>query len=171
MPLPLPADRRAGRRRDPVCHPRQAGKNYAEVETEIFDSWKDVDVMTTTATRVVTSPMYVVLPAEDLARAREFYSEKIGFEFQESPGGLMGMAGNGTGVFIYERARTKAEHTVALFVVPDVVEAVSELSSRGVQFEDYPELGTVNGIASLPDGSKAAWFTDSEGNILNIVQM
>jgi predicted enzyme related to lactoylglutathione lyase len=127
--------------------------------------------MTTTATRVVTSPMYVVLPAEDLVRAREFYSEKIGFEFKDLGPGIMGMAGDGTGVFIYERARTKAEHTVALFVVPDLVEAVEELRSRGVVFEEYPELGTVDGIATMPDGSKGAWFVDSEGNILNLVQM
>jgi predicted enzyme related to lactoylglutathione lyase len=127
--------------------------------------------MTTTATRVVTSPMYVVLPAEDLARAKKFYTEKIGFEFKDLSAGIIGMAGDGTGVFIYERARTKAEHTVALFVVPDLVEAVSELRSRGVEFEEYPELGTVNGVATLPDGSKSAWFTDPEGNILNLVQM
>jgi predicted enzyme related to lactoylglutathione lyase len=127
--------------------------------------------MTTTATRVVTSPMYVVLPAEDLARAKGFYSEKIGFEFRELPTGIMAMAGDGTGLFIYERARTKADHTVALFRVDDLSAAVEELRSRGVVFEEYPDLGTVDGIATMPDGSKAAWFTDSEGNILNLVEM
>jgi predicted enzyme related to lactoylglutathione lyase len=129
--------------------------------------------MTVTATRVVTSPMYTVLPAEDLGRAKEFYSEKIGFEFQDMPAarGIMGMAGDGTGLFIYERPRTKADHTVAMFRVDDLVASVEELRSRGVVFEEYPELGTVNGVATNPDGSKAAWFTDSEGNILNLVEM
>ena len=41
-------------------------------------------------------------------------------------------------------------------------------------FEDYdlPEIGlkTVNGIAAF-EGSKAAWFKDSEGNIVNMASM
>lgn len=124
-----------------------------------------------TATKLVTSPIYAVLPAEDLSRAKEFWTDKIGFEFREGPGGIIGMAGDGTGVFIYERERTKAEHTVATFVVPDVESSVSELRGRGVVFEEYPELSTVDGIVTYPDGSKAAWFTDTEGNIISIASM
>ena len=40
--------------------------------------------------------------------------------------------------------------------------------------EDYdiPEIGlkTVNGVAQF-EGNKAAWFKDTEGNILNIAAM
>jgi predicted enzyme related to lactoylglutathione lyase len=129
--------------------------------------------MTITPTRVSTAPMYVVLRAESLSRARSFYEEKLGIELKEAPGGLMGTTGSGTGLFIYETPLTKAEHTVGLFVVPDVEEAVSELKSHGVVFETYPELpgATWVGEVAEMEGTKAAWFTDSEGNILNIVQM
>jgi predicted enzyme related to lactoylglutathione lyase len=115
--------------------------------------------------------MYVVLPAEDLARARSFWEEKLGFEFRELPTGIMAMAGEGTGMFIYERERTKAEHTVALFKVDDLEAAIAELRGNGVVFEEYPGMGMVDGVATTPDGSKAAWFTDTEGNIINVVQM
>jgi predicted enzyme related to lactoylglutathione lyase len=37
------------------------------------------------------------------------------------------------------------------------------------ELEDFPGLKTENGIASTPVG-KAAWFTDSEGNILHLFQ-
>lgn len=44
---------------------------------------------------------------------------------------------------------------------------VAELQARGVRFEDYdmPDLKTVDHIATM-GSSKAAWFTDTEGNIL-----
>jgi hypothetical protein len=46
---------------------------------------------------------------------------------------------------------------------------VAELRSRGIVFEEYdlPGLKTINGIADM-DGERAAWFKDSEGNILSI---
>ena len=46
---------------------------------------------------------------------------------------------------------------------------VAELKAKGVVFEEYnfPGLKTVNGIATA-GGSKAAWFKDTEGNILCI---
>ena len=54
--------------------------------------------------------------------------------------------------------------------VEGAVEA--ELKAKGVKFEDYDfgEIKTVDGVMALPDGSKAAWFKDSEGNILGLSQ-
>jgi hypothetical protein len=54
----------------------------------------------------------------------------------------------------------------------DIEKEVADLRARGVVFEeyDYPNLKTVNGIATTGPG-KAAWFKDSEGNILGLVQM
>jgi hypothetical protein len=59
-------------------------------------------------------------------------------------------------------------------------EAVDELRSRGVVFEehDLPGLNTVDGIADIAGaypsdggiGERAVWFRDSEGNILGIGQ-
>jgi predicted enzyme related to lactoylglutathione lyase len=128
---------------------------------------------TITPTRVATAPLYVVLPAEDLERARGFYEEKLGVELKDSPGGLIAMTGSGTGLFIYPTAHTKAEHTVASFVVSSVVDTVAELRGRGVVFEEYdlPGLKTVDGIAEMGGGVKSAWFKDSEGNIIALNEM
>ncbi len=81
-------------------------------------------------------------------------------------------AGSGTKVMVYERARTVAEHTVLTFVVDDLRSVVAELREHGIVFEEYsmPGLSTVDGIAEM-DGGYGAWFTDPEGNIINISQM
>jgi hypothetical protein len=62
-------------------------------------------------------------------------------------------------------------HTQIGWNVSDFEAEVRALKARGVVFEeyDYPTLKTVGGIATTPDG-KAAWFKDSEGNLLGIVQ-
>ncbi len=54
----------------------------------------------------------------------------------------------------------------------DITAEVAELKSRGVVFEEYdmPGLKTVNSIATI-GSNRAAWFKDSEGNILGIVQI
>ena len=54
----------------------------------------------------------------------------------------------------------------------DIEREVAELKARGVVFEEYdtPYLKTVGSIATTGP-NRAAWFKDSEGNILGIVQM
>jgi hypothetical protein len=64
--------------------------------------------------------------------------------------------------------------------VDDLEETIAELRMRSVIFEEYdvPGLKTVNGIAEVEGnypgkggaGEKAAWFRDSEGNLLAIGQ-
>jgi hypothetical protein len=53
----------------------------------------------------------------------------------------------------------------------DIVAEVSLLKSRGVVFEEYnlPNFKTIDGIVTAPSG-RSAWFKDSEGNMLGLVQ-
>src|SRR5688500_7821613 len=116
------------------------------------------------------APVCAVLPAEDIKRAKKFWTEKIGLTVENemsSTGDLVLSAGKGTKIYMYERARTKAEHNVAGFDVDDLEKTMEELRAKGVKFEEYdfPGLKTVNGIATDGDW-KAAWFTDTEGNIV-----
>jgi hypothetical protein len=55
--------------------------------------------------------------------------------------------------------------------VENVEREVAELRTRGVRFEEYdmPGMKTVNGIATA-GGAKAAWFKDTEGNTLALIQ-
>ena len=122
------------------------------------------------------SMVYPILPAVDIKRARKFYEEKLGLKVvMEDPSpGIMLQCGQGTMMYVYQRAATKADHTVASFKVDNVEAEVKELKSKGVKFEDYdlPKMGikTVNSIATMGN-MKGAWFKDTEGNILSLVQM
>jgi hypothetical protein len=65
-----------------------------------------------------------------------------------------------------------AQNTAATWMVEDFAAAVADLRARGVGFEEYdlPGLKTHDGVATDPDGFKAAWFKDSEGNIHGVIQ-
>jgi hypothetical protein len=57
------------------------------------------------------------------------------------------------------------------FSTDDIEGDVAALKRSGVVFEEYdfPTLKTVDGIATRGD-VRSAWFKDSEGNILALVQ-
>ncbi|KQO99490.1 VOC family protein [Leifsonia sp. Leaf264] len=113
-----------------------------------------------------------VLPAIDLDRARQYYDDKLGWKPDgQDAGGLMYTVG-GTSVYVYETTFAGTARNTALMVeVDDLQSVVDELRAAGVAFADYdlPGLTTVDGIADL-EGEKAAWFTDSEGNIIALGQ-
>jgi len=113
------------------------------------------------------------IPAADLARARAFYADKLGLTpFQELEGVVMlyrTAANSAFSVYQTEYAG-QAGHTIAQWHVDDVDAAVRDLKNRGVSFEHYDMPGVTwnDDVASLGDMGKAAWFKDSEDNILCI---
>jgi catechol 2,3-dioxygenase-like lactoylglutathione lyase family enzyme len=121
------------------------------------------------------------LPAQDLARARSFYADKLGLvPIEERPGGLRYRCGSGY-FGLFESAGTPSgSHTQMGWEVSDIDATVKELRRRGVVFEEYdlPGLKTIDGIAEITGnypssggvGERAAWFRDSEGNLLGIGQ-
>ncbi len=130
--------------------------------------------MTKVATRLSTAPATTTLPAENLDRAARYYEETLGLEVErraDMPEGFLVHAGKGSTLFLYERGRATAENTAVTFEVDDLEGVADELRSHGVKFEEYdfPGLKTVNGIAAR-DVDKAAWFRDTEDNILCIHQ-
>ncbi len=118
---------------------------------------------------LATSPVTTILPVVDADRARDFYDRVLGLTYA-------GMSGDGKHLFtisggtlalLKKPEPTKAEHTALSFEVHDVADAVRDLTSRGVVFEEYdlPGLKTVDKVCIL-GSEKAAWFKDTEGNIL-----
>jgi catechol 2,3-dioxygenase-like lactoylglutathione lyase family enzyme len=109
------------------------------------------------------------IPAADLERARRFYADKLGLTpVEENPGGLIYKAGE-TAFFVYQTEYAgQAGHTIAQFHVGDVHAEVEELRSRGVTFEHYDLPGTTwdGDVATIDGETHAAWFKDSEDNIL-----
>jgi predicted enzyme related to lactoylglutathione lyase len=115
------------------------------------------------------------MPAQDVKRARQFYEQKLGLKpSEEQPdGSAMYMVGE-TGFLVFpSMGKASGDHTQMAIDVDDVEEAVRELRSRGVKLEeyDYPDFKTSDGLATLPDGSKGAWFKDTEGNLIAVGSM
>src|ERR1700682_5472513 len=114
------------------------------------------------------------LPVEDLARARTFYAEKLGLRPSREVEGALFYEGEGsTGFLLFPSgARPSGPHTQMAWFVKDIVASVAKLKSRGVRFEEYdfPGLKTNHGIADL-GYERAAWFRDSEGNLLALGQL
>jgi len=113
------------------------------------------------------------LPAADLGRARKFYGEVLGLTVkEENADGVEYSCGGGTSVFVYPSGYAGTNQaTAAGFDVDDLDAAMKDLESRGVTFEEYdlPGIKTVKGVVTMPDGSKGAWFKDTEGNILSLM--
>ncbi|MET0165652.1 MAG: hypothetical protein ABW318_11715 [Vicinamibacterales bacterium] len=119
------------------------------------------------------SPLYAYIPAADVARARRFYEGTLGLlPKQTVAGGVVYAFPNGTACFLYptDNAGT-SRASQAFWQVDDVDLEIEELTCRGVRFEEYDMPGerTRNG-ALVGAGAKAAWFKDTEGNILAIVE-
>ena len=121
------------------------------------------------------------LPAQDLERARRFYAEKLGLQpVEERPGGMLYRCRGGEFALFESAGAPSGGHTQMAFEVEDIEATVEQLRGRGVIFEEYdlPGLTTRNSIAEVEGnypskggkGGRAAWFRDTEGNILGAGQ-
>lgn len=117
--------------------------------------------------------VHTTLPAMDAERAKAFYSKKVGATQGEStPGGTFFTFGESRFVIYPTPNPNRGGHTQMGISVKDVGAAVRELRGRGITFEEYdmPGLKTVNGVAET-GGGKAAWFKDTEGNTIGLIQL
>jgi predicted enzyme related to lactoylglutathione lyase len=112
------------------------------------------------------------VPASDLDRARTFYADVLGLTpAGENPGGLLYTTAGGTTFFLYQTDYAgKAGHTIAQWHVDSVDDEVRELKAKGLAFEHYDMPGTTwdGDVARMEGMGNAAWFKDSEGNIMCI---
>jgi len=120
------------------------------------------------------SPLYAYFPARDLARARQFYEGTLGLVPKSlNNGGVTYEFPGGTAAFLYLTGNAgTSKASQAFWSVEDVDREIVELKQRGVVFERYDDMPgerTPEG-AVIAGGAKAAWFKDSEGNILAIIQ-
>lgn len=122
------------------------------------------------------------LPARDLERARRFYAEKLGLEpVDERPGGLLYRCSGMDFALFTSTGASAGTFTQMGWEVDDIEAVVAELKRRGVVFEDVdvPGLRTKDSIADIDGnypskgarGERAAWFRDSEGNLLGVGEL
>jgi catechol 2,3-dioxygenase-like lactoylglutathione lyase family enzyme len=112
---------------------------------------------------------------DDLAAAKRFYGEVLGFDVSENPMGALEIPiGGGKHVFLYQKDDHQAA-TYTVFNVPtdDIDAAVAELRAKGVAFEQYEDLTDADAIArgrASGMGPDIAWFRDPARNILAVLQ-
>ena len=119
-------------------------------------------------------PISARAAASDLARARQWYSEKLGLTpDREEPEGVWYRFGGDTWLYLYRTAAAgTAQNTIAGWQVNGIEQVMVDLRARGVTFEDYDfgEVKTVDGLLDIGQ-AKAAWFKDSEGNTYELTEV
>ena len=116
------------------------------------------------------------IPAADIDRARAFYADTLGLTpAMEVPEGgmLIYRTDGGTMFSVYQTEYAgQAGHTIAQFHVDDVTAEARALQQKGVALETYEMPGVTwnDGVAEMGSMGQAAWFKDSEGNTLAIIQ-
>jgi catechol 2,3-dioxygenase-like lactoylglutathione lyase family enzyme len=154
--------------------------NYVQLIQTTPDYWVQKRKRAGASTGPLTGAALAVrLPAQDLDRARGFYSEILGLDpIDERPGGLLYTCGGQEFVVFASTGRASGEHTQMGFTVPNLDDAVAQLRARGLEFElfEFGDLQVTDGIVTIPGyystkpptGERAIWFRDSEGNLLGL---
>jgi catechol 2,3-dioxygenase-like lactoylglutathione lyase family enzyme len=115
----------------------------------------------------------VVLATADVAKAKDFYEQKLGLTPGERSGDgdpepLIYPCAGDTTIAVYHSPEHagKSTATLAGWVVDDVEKVVDELTERGVVFEQYDEgdLKTNEKGIVENEGFKVAFFRDPDGS-------
>lgn len=120
--------------------------------------------------------LHATIPASDFARAKSWYADKLGLtpvEEEEDDQGAWYETG-GIRFLIYPSGFAGTNQaTAATFRTDEFDAAIAHLRAAGVSLIDYDFEGfqTVDGVFAAPDGNRAAWFMDSEGNTLAVSNM
>lgn len=123
-------------------------------------------------TVVTDAPFHPSLAVADLAKARAWYADKLGWEpVLEPPGVCIYKVGESFFTLFSTPFAGTAKNTVMNWSVADVRAEVTRLRERGVTFEEYDfgEAKTVDGVMSDPSGAMNAWFKDLDGNIVGVI--
>lgn len=118
-----------------------------------------------------TTKAFSGFAVDDVAAARQFYSETLGLRVSEDHGLLTLHITGDRDTLIYPKPdHTPASFTILNFPVDDIEQAVDELSRRGVRFLRYDEFPQDERGIMREGGPLIAWFTDPAGNVLSVLQ-
>ncbi|MFZ0529687.1 MAG: VOC family protein [Propionicimonas sp.] len=120
-------------------------------------------------------PAMATLAVSDLKRAREFYEGVLGLTpTGEPPDGVLYGAGAGA-IFVYPSAYAGTNKATAVsFQVPeDAFDAeVDALRAKGVTYQTFEAEGLAwSGDVAAYEGMRSVWFTDPDGNTINLETM
>jgi methylmalonyl-CoA/ethylmalonyl-CoA epimerase len=107
----------------------------------------------------------IAIIVKDVARATEFYRDKLGMKYLFATGNLAFFDCGGIRLMLDRPEKPEAGTSIIYFKVSEINEAHEQMRSRGVYFVDKPHL-----IARLPDHDLwMTFFRDSEENLLGIM--
>ena len=110
---------------------------------------------------------------DDMAAARDFYTETLGLEvtvLDESNGLMTLHLAGGRDTLVYVKPDfVPATYTILNFQVDDVEATVDELTARGVTMERYEGFDQDDKGIARGQGPDIAWFKDPAGNILSVL--
>ena len=111
----------------------------------------------------------------DIQKAKHFYSEILGLDVKDNPMGLieLNIEGNNRIIIYPKPNHVPATFTILNFPVKNIDEAVDELIKKRITFEQYEEPIKTDKKGIYRSGGKGpniAWFKDSAGNILSLIE-
>lgn len=112
------------------------------------------------------------LATADPDRSRAFYQELLGFEPGEESGGGVFYRSGDTSFFVYPSAFAGTNRATAMmFDVPAAQfdAEIQVLRDAGIAFDTFEMEGIEweDGVARM-EGMRSAWFSDPDGNIINL---
>ena len=116
-----------------------------------------------------------LMAVSDLDEARRFYEDQLGLVAgEQEEDAVRYFCAEGTSIFVYLQPQNAgaSSATLAGWTVDDLDQAMDELSSRGVHFEQYDQPGITTDSRGVFDGGdfRAAWIKDPDGNTMAITQ-
>jgi catechol 2,3-dioxygenase-like lactoylglutathione lyase family enzyme len=109
----------------------------------------------------------------DLDRAEKFYVEVIGLRLSSKNPHAVALDSDGIELRVnLVESKAQAPYTVLGWAVDDLTAEVTKLRDRGLTFTDYPGMEQdADDAWTAPDGTRVAWFTDPDGNVLSLHQL
>jgi predicted enzyme related to lactoylglutathione lyase len=108
---------------------------------------------------------------DDLRKAKQFYGETLGLRVSQEHGLLTLHIAGGRDILVYPKEHhSPATYTILNFPVPDIDDAVDQLTERGVRLVRYENMEADEKGIFRGGGPYIAWFTDPAGNILSVLQ-
>jgi catechol 2,3-dioxygenase-like lactoylglutathione lyase family enzyme len=113
------------------------------------------------------------LPTKDLPKARSFYEDTLGLAPERESAAGVSYKCSGGMVFVYESEHAGTNKATAVsFDVPTAAfdDEIDTLREKGVTFMTFEAEGLdwKDGVASMGEKMKSVWFTDPDGNIMNV---
>ena len=107
----------------------------------------------------------IAILVKDVARATEFYRDKLAMKYLFAAGNLAFFDCGGIRLMLDKPEKVEAGTSIIYFKVPEIHQAHEQMKARGVEFVDKPHM-----IAKLPDHDLwMTFFRDSEGNLLSLM--